>query len=525
MIQVFPVAHCDEALGSILARFRDRLGLEDDKVALQILFGSRNVVPSAILQGHIGQLLARVGHLWRVDARYVVDHHTVLPLFHPFMSEARYAPLVDDLLSSSQNPVTLRSGLNASVLLWPATYKVCPHCWHHQLMQHGYAYWQRLFQCPGVECCPDHGCLLIDTSIPLESARRHRFVGTRNLVIEQRLAIAAPQRAVTLAGLVREVLSQALPSPEIGQWSSFYKWLARCSGNLAHRKIDHDGIRRAVTAYWGEAWLDAHGIGQNGENNWLLAIFRSHRRPFTYLQHFVVWMALLDRPFTATEIIGIASQQRQGRKGRADYFSSKAHERREDYRSAWLSLLAKQLGSLKAIRATSEGARVFSWLYRFDHEWLQIHKPTRMKPTRKEKVSWPKRDRIFVKKLLKIERETCEDLAGPRRTLAWFARQIDALATIEKHIARLPLCDLFFKRYVESVDEYQVRRLAQIVIDLIGRNEQGLAVHAIERLAGLSKERCRLAARTIIEQSIPAWQDYQDIPSRNSTREYRRTQG
>lgn len=519
------MAHRDELLGSVLARFRDRLGIHDDKVVLEILFGSRNVVPSAILQGHVEQLLAHVGHLWKVDALEVVDQHTVLPLFHPFVSEARYLALYNDLIKSSQNPVTLRSGFNASVLQWSAAYKVCPICWHNQLRLHGYAYWQRLFQCPGVECCPDHGCSLVDTCISLESARRHQFVGTRNLVIKQHLAIAAPQRVVTLAGLVNEILLQATQSPEIDQWSSFYKWLARSSGNFEQRKTDHDRIRRAVTTYWGEAWLDAHGIGLNLDNNWLLAIFRSHRRPFTYLQHFVVWMALLDRPFTATEIIGIASQQRLGRKVRAGYFSSKADERRDEYRAAWLSLLATSRDSLKAIRATSEGARVFSWLYRFDHEWLQTHKPTRMKSPRKEKVSWPKRDRVFVKKLLNIERETCENLACPRRTLAWFARQIDALATIEKHIGRLPLCDLFFERYVESVDEFQTRRLAQIMIDLIGRNEQGLAVHAIERLAGLSKERCRLAARTIIEQSIPAWQDYQDIPSRNPAREYRRTQG
>ncbi len=71
MIYQFPVPHDDELLGSVLARFISRQGIREDKVALELLFGSRNIVPSALLQGHLSQLANNVQHLWPI----AVDWH------------------------------------------------------------------------------------------------------------------------------------------------------------------------------------------------------------------------------------------------------------------------------------------------------------------------------------------------------------------------------------------------------------------------------------------------------------------
>lgn len=51
MLQNFPKALPDELLGSLLARSARQLGIKDDKVALELFFGSRNVVPSGLIQG------------------------------------------------------------------------------------------------------------------------------------------------------------------------------------------------------------------------------------------------------------------------------------------------------------------------------------------------------------------------------------------------------------------------------------------------------------------------------------------
>lgn len=48
MLMQFPKAHDDELLGSIIARFVQRQGLQDDKVAFDHLFGPRKIVPSSV---------------------------------------------------------------------------------------------------------------------------------------------------------------------------------------------------------------------------------------------------------------------------------------------------------------------------------------------------------------------------------------------------------------------------------------------------------------------------------------------
>lgn len=187
------MAHCDELIGSVIARFVQRQGLEDDKVALRQLFASQKIVPSSILQGHTNQLLANIGHLWTISPRELLEKHTLLPVFRPFVASEAYSHFVRDLCGKGKNHSMLRTGLNASNIVWPSNFKVCPLCCQQQLRRNGYRYWQRLFQCPGVEACPEHSCLLIDTGVPLQSHRRHRFVGTQG--ITQHIPAVSPLAA------------------------------------------------------------------------------------------------------------------------------------------------------------------------------------------------------------------------------------------------------------------------------------------------------------------------------------------
>lgn len=101
MLVQFPIAHADELLGSALARFVQRLGIKEDKVALELLFGARLIVPSALFQGHVDQLLEHVGHIWLAEAGDVLESHTLSPLFRPFVARDRYESLLTDLRGSS----------------------------------------------------------------------------------------------------------------------------------------------------------------------------------------------------------------------------------------------------------------------------------------------------------------------------------------------------------------------------------------------------------------------------------------
>ena len=138
MLAHFPRAQKDELLTSLLARFIQQMGIKNDKVALDVLFDSRMVVPSPFLQGHIKQLTEQVGHIWHIHPKTIIERYTLLPLFRPFLPTYRYKTLQTDLLHYRTNLSTVHAGISASVINWPISYKICPHCWLVSTVRSGF---------------------------------------------------------------------------------------------------------------------------------------------------------------------------------------------------------------------------------------------------------------------------------------------------------------------------------------------------------------------------------------------------
>ncbi|MDP5147557.1 TniQ family protein [Shewanella sp. ULN5] len=154
MILQFPIAHDDELLVSILARFVSRQGLRDDKVALDVLFGSRNIIPSALLQGHVQALLSHVDHIWLISDNEVIQRHSILPFFQSFVEPSRIQDVRYSLIYNDKSHVMTSIGVNASSTKWPRYYRYCPECVAEDQEHLAYSYWRRLFQLPGVIVCP-----------------------------------------------------------------------------------------------------------------------------------------------------------------------------------------------------------------------------------------------------------------------------------------------------------------------------------------------------------------------------------
>jgi hypothetical protein len=512
-LQNFPKALPDELLGSLLARGARQLGIKDDKVALELFFGSRNVVPSGLMQGHIDKLLQHIGHIWPISPEELLQQHTLLPLFRPFSTNEKHSKLVSDLRSSPKNFSMLRSGINATSLNWPDTFKVCPQCWQVQQNAYGFAIWQRLFQCPGVECCPRHKCLLLNTRVPVASERRHQLVGTHEYQLESAFNVVADAKLRQLSTCIEQLLALNHTFITPHQWTAFYQTLARTKGMLCGRRIDHRAIRNRVLGYWGSDQLQAWGVMPSGECDWLLSMFRTHRRPFNYLQHLVVLLALKSQ-LNMTEVVTRAASCPDVAKSKKIYQNDRADERRGEYRKEWRQLLADGR-SLKELRSTGEGARIYSWLYRYDRDWLIQNKPEAIHREVQNRIDWAARDRAFARRIFRLERSLRDELAGPRRSISWFLRRTALKGQFDKKPHLFPLCGLLLDRYSENVDEYQARRLASSVLWFISEKKEFLP-YEIERRAGLSEKRSRSAARIILRSHVSCWSGVTEVSSQHS---------
>ncbi|HHX8337608.1 TnsD family Tn7-like transposition protein [Vibrio alginolyticus] len=507
MLAHFPRAQKDELLTSLLARFIQQVGIKDDKVALDVLFDSRMVVPSPFLQGHIKQLTEQVGHIWHIHPKTIIERYTLLPLFRPFLPSYRYKMLQTDLLHYRTNLSTVHAGISASVINWPISYKICPQCWLEQQSILGYTYWQRLFQSPGVSVCPTHGVSLLDTEISIHSPHRHRFVGTSCYQCPTRLSEVATSDELNLAIMVEKLLYSKIDYVSPRQWTHYYQQLARDVGAMNGARIDHRRIAVAVRKAWSEDWLSQQGLALSGENTWLVAMFRKHRRMFSYLQHFIVWLSLRKNSIDLHAEFNQARSMPSVNLYAVAMNTTKNVSKRDEYRREWLRLITSLKGvSLKQVRATILGRRIFSWLYRYDSEWLGSHKPLPLYKYKNKRVNWHKRDLQLVRALLGVKNKADNELKGPRHSKSWFTSNASCKSLIEKKLHKLPLCSLFFDRYIESVEEYQTRRLCRVMVQLIEHKDIKRPVCEIERLAGLSRQRSRKPAREVLRLDIPAWQ-------------------
>lgn len=502
MIFQFPVPHDDELLVSILARFISRQGIREDKVALHLLFGSRNIVPSSLLQGHLSDLSRQVGYLWPTTPNEILEKHSILPVFKPFVEPDRYAAICSDLAIDSKSHSMLKTGINASALVFPTYYRYCPICLRKDINQFAYSYWRRQFQLPGVCVCLQHHCTLVDSHFELKPSRRHTFIEASSLSTMSRLSAAEVCEKPMLVELARNIdrlFHQTFPYISPDQWTAFYDARLREVGLKSSNWVEHYQIESQFSQYWGGEFLKKCGLDLVGEVTWLQTFFRKHRKHFSYLHHLLCQQALFPE-WKLNDVFNIASSIKIQPAKRV-YRSSQASLRAPEYRSIWHNL-KKENASLKDIRATREGARVYSWLYRFDNAWLKESLPAPIKNNRGRIVDWKKRDLEVVRTLLKIRSNSFDELSLPRMTQQWFITQTKFRWGVGRHLSKLPLCQRFFIQYTESVEEFQVRRVLAIIVNAINSNEIIPRPYEIERLAGLSSKRIRDVTRQIIREDL-----------------------
>ena len=178
MLLNFPVPYPDELFYSLCARYGERTGYPDAKTLNLKLFGSRNALAVVDLPNHLEHVFdALPGDLFR-SARDIVNDHTLLPFYRPFLSEQRAAQIEDEMRLSGS--VHYSTGIVASKVRVPGRLRYCPVCAEGDKQRLGEPYWHRLHQLPGVEVCPQHRVFLEESEVKTSNRRsRHMYVSAR----------------------------------------------------------------------------------------------------------------------------------------------------------------------------------------------------------------------------------------------------------------------------------------------------------------------------------------------------------
>src|ERR1043166_2361618 len=161
-IGTFPTPLPDELFLSICARYSDRMGYQNKEAINSELFGARGKSAVVDLPSHLGHLVGNLpeGHLLTVDR--LIDEHTLLPVFAPFLTENRANRLRMAISGSQCSAVHKIAGITPASVRMFDWLRYCPLCAKEDRTQ----YWRRIHQVSGVEVCHKHKVYLEDSDVP-----------------------------------------------------------------------------------------------------------------------------------------------------------------------------------------------------------------------------------------------------------------------------------------------------------------------------------------------------------------------
>lgn len=496
----FPVPYPNELIYSTVARTGTYMGISSPKQLLDEVYGDRKVIATMDLPCHLQVISNQLKGTGRYSVDELVYQHTLFPLYAPFVSEEHRLRVVKMMAASSQGAVHLMLGVAASRVKSVHGFRYCAACVQQQLKTHGECFWLREWFFPGLGVCPDHGPLnLLSENI---SDHRHLFLPLQQAIGKTQNSADVSSEQVVLACLARDLM-QLSPgaSPSFEQWTAFYHGVAADFGFLRGKQVLHDQVYNHIKQQFSVRTLsELHLHGPVNECFWLRSMFRKHRKAFSYLEHLIIWAALLPG-MTPGEILN------QVRKLGGKVWPVLNLTCNPEIptvvdmqkRQVWQRLVLER--GTKAARKVESGGALYAWLYRNDRAWLLKFNRQQKQPRELPgfKIDWHQRELLTVRALRKLP--ACTDLMykGPRISANYLLSHLPNHSSIEKNLDKLPLVRMYLQRYTETITEYQLRRLATTCA---GFYEDGVELKqwVALRKAGLSKERFTTDTQRVLNE-------------------------
>lgn len=495
MLAYFPKAYPDELLYSVIARFNIHLGIQSPKHLLDLLYQKRTVIAVPDLPAQLQLLCSALQHLHKVDAKELLYQQTLFPLYAPFIPEARKKHLIELLTSGDGSAVYVEIGMSAGKVKMPSFFRYCPECLKGMQQKYGEFAWLRRWLVSGYQVCHVHNCEVCHSLLPVRPLQRHEYIAASP---ETCLDFIARPNANPKLQLLSMKLCELLSLPECisptyHQWTMFYRRLAVEAGISLGNCLMLELLYRQFSQYWPLSFLQQLHLEVDGESSWLLALFRKHRKSFSYLQHILVWQVF--RPAVSIRQILFEVQSYPTAKAVPKLVNA-SNVIESDDRKQWLTLLDAG-HSAKQARMQCDKA-LYARLYRRDRDWLlATNKQFHIKQDNHSNINWRSRDIQYLRLLYLQLAHRDLDLSSPRQSRNWLLKQLPRSSTIEKHLDLLPRCQEFLRRYSENVDEYQIRRItAQIVINK--QRHQMQRRWELERSCGLANGRTRPLALAVL---------------------------
>ena len=298
MLAYFPTIYPDELLYSVLARYRLHVGSPGPMYTLDALFGNRKVIATFDLPGHLQRLADRIHPNRGLSADRMIDAHTLFSYFTAFEPPALQEKTRNAMRSGSIDGLHVRLGLSAFRIRRNQRLRFCSECVQTMQATRGELWWRRDHQLPGMLVCPEHVCLLQESTVSFSQFSRHEFVAATLQNCPTRALRSVPMvNLKCLAHLHRiglrsaDLLRNPPASRSLDRWTVFYRSNMLEAGLIKSVvTMDQHRLDQEFRHFYGRTLeiLPSVMEGADFAGDWLASMVRKHRKANHPLYHVLV---------------------------------------------------------------------------------------------------------------------------------------------------------------------------------------------------------------------------------------------
>ncbi|WP_419877521.1 TnsD family Tn7-like transposition protein [Brevibacillus centrosporus] len=513
MLHYFPTPYPDELLYSVFARYHVWSRNRSCKATIKDLFGRDTVTAVIDFPNNLRMVCDQLSTESILTPEYLVQHHTLFPLFRPFLPEKRVTQILQVMKGEGygkRQNIHLKIGVMGSDISIPQFLRYCKECFYNDIDKYGEPYWHRSHQVPGVIVCATHRTPLRESTVAWSSRQNKQgFISLTEDKMNNKEQLefqSIHEHAYELADEVHWLLQHELRTNGLENMRAYYIEKLKRRGLATHSgRARQKYLFNSLLEHYGVAYLvQIHSLfHKNDIGNWLTKMWRKpqycthpirHILLINFLGDSVRNLTLLKFPsqpfsngvcpsfndssahFWQDAIAESMIENKVSAKRVRQYNEGGFEEKKEHLRKVWQQLILGNPSKNKSeLRKLDQNT--FSWLYCNDRAWLDCNSPQRRTRTKFTKhrpiVDWSKRDQILSKKVQEcVEVELRGGNKPIRLTVCSIGHMIGKRWVIQSQIEKLPLTRQAIDEAVETVEDFRIRRVKYVSQKMRERGER-----------------------------------------------------
>lgn len=505
MITFFPTPYTDELLYSVIARYHVRSGNNNFKATLQDLFNSTTVTAVVELPSNINRLISNLPIGAEFNAEELIYKHTMFPYVTAFITEDRAKRIYNYMSSDNGSKIYAELGLSNSCIKLNTYLRFCPDCVEEDIKLYGETYWHRIHQVADLNFCVKHKKALYNSTAAVRLKNRQEYVNAvmeicvnsdkKNFKPVEIIGIDNDEehtshvfedlknKSLIMGRDIDYLLNNKVEFKELNYFREFY--IDRLVQNkLASGRnfIYQDELLSKFKSFWGETLLENLNCNFDSDkrHNWASTITRKHRKGFHPIQHllFIKFLDInIEDIFYSKEVFEVKRKN----------YIPKSEDEIKKKRNRWQELIKMYPNESKSF-IRNKDRTVYTWLHKYDTEWLNKNSPSRKTGNRKDQlIDWDKRDEeVLALVKAAVDEIKMSENKPERITVTLISKKINKVTLMQRNMERLPKTKEFLHYNIESLEEFQLRRVKWAIKELA--KEGDVKEWDVIIKAGLSKK-------------------------------------